>query len=214
MKKIAIIITIIGAVALSSAVSIGYMSERISFLNLGQEIKKESGISDSAVAFTIDGQAYQLKRYNTYKASMKYGDSPFTDQEIFDRYVKQKLLLQEAERMGISVQNDEIKALTQQKMESINGDPALKKQLDEYLKGADISLEEYIELSDEASKQQILYDKLMEKKKLELPAKTSASAPNEGEEFQKSIDSLADQLKKEADIKIVDNQLKETVRVK
>lgn len=214
MKKIVIAVVLVGVLTVSSAVSIGYMKEKISFFNLGQEIQKTDDIDDSAVAFTINGQEYKLKNYNIYKAGMQCGDSQFSDQEIFDRYVKQKLLLQEANRLGISVEEEEISAFTKQRMDLINNDPTLKKQLEDYLDGAGISMDEYIKLSNEASEQQLLYDKLTEAKKGDFSAETAVETQDESGTIQKNMDLYAAQLRNEADIEIVDEQLKETVRIK
>lgn len=214
MKKIAIAVVLVGVLAISSTAAIGYMKEKISFFNLGQEIKKADDTADSAVAFIINGQEYKLKNYNIYKAGMQYGDSNFSDQEIFDRYVKQKLLLQEANRLGISVGKEEISAFTKQRMDLINNDSTLKKQLEDYLDGAGISMDDYIKLSDEASEQQLLYDKLVEVKKKDFPAETLVETQDESGSIQKNMDLYADQLRNEADIEIVDEQLKETVSIK
>lgn len=213
MKKRIILICSIFCTALISILCVvGYSSGKVDFFDLGKAINEENVRNDKSVAFEINGYPFTLKQYNTYKAGMRIGEKTLTEQEIFDKYVNQKLLLQKAVEMGCVVTEEEIEVFTTERLQLIEDNVDMKKQLEDYLAGADISYEEYVEISKEASRQQLLYEKMLDiMKKNEISDVKRITTNTDAMGYQEYMKNVTKELREKAEIKIINSELKKSL---
>lgn len=82
-----------------------------------------------------------------------------TDREAIDQIIEDIILLEEAERLGLSATKEEIAAMVQSSRDSYEL-PAGKAFLDDYCAGANITIEEYFMLLEEQAPSVIARQKL------------------------------------------------------
>ena len=70
----------------------------------------------------------------------------FSDEEILNKLIERKLMLQDAEAHGITVSEEEVRAFNEESFALMEQDEAGKEAILDYIQGRGITLEEYKEM--------------------------------------------------------------------
>ena len=170
-KKTVLIIISAGLLLLLVGVGITYaISEKSNMFQAGkkykdhyspQEIQPEG--SDQVLAvyknmqFTKSDVEYFHDSYVLVNQEITAADS--TDKEIIDRLIKGELWLEEAERLGFVATQEEIDAMVENAQLAYTI-PEGKQMLDDYLAGAEMSFEEYLDALREQAPRTIARQKM------------------------------------------------------
>lgn len=146
------------------------VSEHSDFFRAGERYKELNG----AEIQNAENEAQILAVYRDHKITKEVVDyqrdmyvlvnkdttaADSTDKEIVDRLIKGILWGEEATRLGFSVTQDEIEAMVES-AERAYSIPEGKEMLDEYLAGAGITLNEYLEILREQAPRTIARQKM------------------------------------------------------
>lgn len=83
-----------------------------------------------------------------------------TTEEVVEQLVIGKLMLDEAEKMGLTATDEEIASFISDQKEQYNSYPDLKKALDEYCAGAGITIEEHWAILEQSAPETVTRNKL------------------------------------------------------
>ena len=164
------------------------------FLNEEQKSPEQA----ESIAFTINGESVTQKEFDTYSTLMKAADPELTDEEIKNKYIRQQVIIQEAEREGISASEEEINALNESRFSWLEKDEQAYRIIKEYVDGAGMTMDEYIEQSKIISEQAIITTKLKERIESEFTERASADGTETGETAEDYYNDYIDKLAEEA----------------
>lgn len=155
-------------------------------------------------AFLLNGKAYSMRQYNTYRAGQP--QKIVSEKDIFERYVRQQVIFLDAENSGFTVTEEEIDNDVKDRTEQMEQNPEIKKQMEEYAASQGLSLKEYIQTWRATSRQTLLAQKRKEQLKKEYD---EAYPSDPSGNFNTYYEEYADRLRKDAEIEIIDSTLKD-----
>ncbi len=112
------------------------------------------------VYMTVNGQEIMQSAFDELKSAKNGTGKKFSDEKIRKRLIRQAIIDQEIKKHGITVSDEEVQKLNDERMELIVKDDKMKKKIDEYLQGREMTFEEYKKASLEYSKSILLVNKL------------------------------------------------------
>lgn len=157
----------------------------------GEERKAMEQLADS-VAFTINGERVMQKEFNTYRTLMKEANPNLTDGEIKNKYIRQQVIFQEAEREGFYASDEEINALNESRFSWLDKDEQAYQIIKDYVDGLGITMNEYIEQSKTISKQAIISTKLKDSIENNFISSQPSPASSDGTEMNE-LKEMAEQ---------------------
>lgn len=166
--------------------------------------------SDSAIsagsdtAFLLNGKAYSLRQYNTYRAGQLQKNA--SEKDIFERYVRQQIIFSDAESSGLIVTEEEIDNDVKARTEQMEQNPEIKKQMEEYAASQGLAPKDYIQTWRVTSRQTLLAQKRKEQLKKEYD---EAYPSDPSGNFHSRYEEYVDRLRKDAEIEIIDSALKD-----
>ncbi len=139
-KKTAIIIGIV-LLLTAGLVYVWYSSD---FLNLaGQQ-----NINEEFIA-TVNGEGIKKSDFEIYKKNMAKTSASYTDGELLEKLIRQKVFKQELVRLGYEVSDEEVEAFNNQNFTLIEQDPKSYQIIKDHVDESGMTMEEYKEKSKE-----------------------------------------------------------------
>ena len=128
----------------------------------GEQVKENQSIPDTDAVASVNGVPISKERYENYKVGLQNAQGKFTDEQVLDKMIRREVLYQEIERLGITVEEDEVRAFNEERFALIDDDPVTYQIFKDYADGLGITLEEYKEMSMEVSRDSLLTTKYQE----------------------------------------------------
>ena len=154
MRFIAIVlicVCLLGCIAVAAVASVRQDSSFI----LGEFFKKANDTEKNIPASSLDTIVAQYGNHKITKNTLEYyrnvnslttnNQPALSDKEIIDQLLKNIILLEEAEKLGLSATSDEIEDMVQSNIQAYETSDG-KEFIDSYCHGAGITVEEYFAL--------------------------------------------------------------------
>lgn len=170
---------------------------------IGSE-RKVMESSDPSAVMKINGESISSTSFQTYKSLMKQSNSSITDEEIQEKYIRQRIIFQEAEKQGYSASEQEINDYVEAQFSVLNDYPEAYQIIEDYVDGLGITMEEYKERSKEVAEQAIISTKLKKAMESEYLSRNTYSArENTAAEAEKYYEDYIDEQVSKADVEIL-----------
>lgn len=158
------------------------------------------------VVAEVNGHEITKSEFETYKAGLAQAMGTFTDEEIIDKLVRQEVLMQEIEKRGYTVSDDEVTAFNDERFALLDEDPTAYQIIKDYVDGLGITMDEYKEQSKEISRIALLSNKFREDLLAEYeednPQILTRSKQEQNQSFEEYLDGYIDDLYSSSDITI------------
>lgn len=207
MKKKIWISIIVVLILLAVTAGIVFANSNVNLKEWGKLLSGNSQkeeITTESIA-NVNDKPISKDKFENYKISLSYASGDFSDEEILDKLITQEVIMQEIERRGITVTEQEINTFNDERFALMEQDPSLYEITKDFVDGKGITMEEYKEESKEISRQALLANKLRDEMVVEYQDKSSddKSAPSQ-QDFQEYFNNYISDLKEEATIEIVE----------
>ena len=125
-----------------------YADRETSMRRWGQQMADLTGTADmsSRSLAAVNGESIDFEQFKAYKIGLSYAAGNFSDEEILNKLIERKLMLQDAEAHGITVSEEEVRAFNEESFALMEQDEAGKEAILDYIQGRGITLEEYKEM--------------------------------------------------------------------
>lgn len=184
-----------------------YANKNLDFFKLGEDVKKINETTTLDIVAKVNGVEIPKSKFDTYKAGLMKANGTFTDEEILDKIIEQEVIIQEIERLGYSVTEEEVNKFNDERFALMDDDPQAYQIIKDYVDGLGITMDEYKEKSKEISRLALLANKYKEEKLKEYENENSQvvtySNAEEVEKFEDYFNENIEQLKEKANIEIV-----------
>ncbi len=159
-KKIRMIVSI----GVISAVVVGalYACKNMNFFRRAEEIDNINAAVPTDVVAKVNGVDILKSKFDSYKVGLANASGNFSDEEILNKLIKQEIIMQEIDRLGYTVTEEEVTKFNDERFAFLNQDPNAFRIIKDYVDSMGITMEEYKEMSREISRIALLSNKYRE----------------------------------------------------
>lgn len=159
-KKVKMIVLICVISVMVAAVV--YASKNMDFFHWGEENADiKAAVLGGAVA-RVNGVDIPESKFHSYKLGLANASGKFSDEEILQKLIRQEVIMQEIDRLGYTVTEEEVTKFNDERFAFLKEDPNAYQMIKNYVDGLGITMEEYKERSREISKIALLTNKYRE----------------------------------------------------
>lgn len=142
-------------------VAVVYSSKNINFFRWGEENAINAAVPTDVVA-RVNGVDILRSKFISYKVGLTNASGNFSDEEILNKLIKQEIIMQEIERLGYTVTEEEVTKFNDERFALLKEYPEAYQMVKDYADGMGITMEEYKEMSREISRIALLSNKYKE----------------------------------------------------
>lgn len=156
----------------------------------------------------VNGVEILKKDFEIFKESTLSYNPDTNEEELFKRYIKFVLVLNEAEKEGFTVSEQEAEEYTNVVFDSLENDEEIMRILKEYIDGMGITMDEYKEMTKEFNYKTLLTMKLQDKLRTEFLEQNKGARDNSTEinnTFNNYLNNYKEELFDDAEIIMNDN---------
>lgn len=143
---------------------------------------------DTELVAKVNGEGISKAQFETYKAGLALTSSEYTDEEILQKLIRQRVLRQECERLNLSVTDEAVDAFTEQQFAAMD-DPMAYQIMQDFVDGLGITMEEYKERCKENYRFALLGDQYRAVLQQEYDG-MDAAKPTFEQYYQQKLDDL------------------------
>lgn len=171
------------------------------FFEVGQKLKEISDNNDLNAVALIGDNRITKATFNSFKALYSAGNIVLTDDELLDKLIEREIIYQQAAKENIVVNEEEVDKALQEQKDIVIRDKEAYEEVQNLIKGRNISEEEYWENLREGIKKALIRGKYKNKLKEEFKKEHPDIEQSEFEaKYKEYYNNKIDSFKK--DIKI------------
>ncbi|WP_087065123.1 SurA N-terminal domain-containing protein [Intestinibacillus massiliensis] len=180
----------------------------VNFFQMGRQAAETLSKADGGAVALVDGDPISRTSYQIYRDGLSNALGSFTDREVLDKLIRQRLLVQAAIDAGYTVTDEELDGYISDSFALLEQDETVKAQFEAYLSGRGMTMDEYKASMRDSAREMLLYDKLaagLQAEYAQQPATASDGAP---EGFDRYLERYTDALYEAAEIEVLDPSLR------
>lgn len=194
-KNIAIVILIMIFVSgLAYATSKNFDARELGKITK-ENLAKEYSEKEAILCYVNDIEI-SAKQFNAFKKTSLYYNKDIDEETLLENYIKFKLLVNEAEKEGFTITEQENENYTNELFKALENDEENMKIIKEYIAGMDINMKEYKEMVKEMNYRILLTMKLHEKLESEF-LKKNEKTMHDSEELSLELQNYWENYKNE-----------------